>query len=181
MDPDFTPFSPAKELKRSGSEAASWDPEINSSGSEPFQPSLDTDQDSTHHFRGSSFGEELENPYESVTEKGGKRPERRGIAWQERYKTAGFELERALQRNQELIELLAAKEAEVSRLREDLEALRAEVQDSIQVETNTRELVKRLETELVTGTQRPIRTKGKDWKGLEVPISAEKRGKAETD
>lgn len=181
MDHELSHFSPAKELKRSGSEAASWDPDIESSGSEPFQPSIDTDQDSPHHFRGSSFGEDLENPYVSKPEKGKERTGGRELPWQEKYKTAGFELERASQRNQELIELLSAKEAEVARLREDLEALRLEVQDSMQAETSTRELIKKLETELVRGTQRPIRTKGECWKGPKVRTLAKKRAKFQMD
>lgn len=179
MDHELSHFSPAKELKRSGSEAASWDPEIESSGSEPFQPSIDTDQDSPHHFRGSSFGEDLESPYVSVTRK--ERTGGRELPWQEKYKTAGFELERASQRNQELIELLSAKEAEVARLREDLEALRLEVQDSMQAEARTRELIKKLETELVRGTQRPIKTKEECWKEPKVLILAKKRAKLQMD
>ena len=178
LDHDLATFSPAKELKRSGSEVATWDADIESSGSEAFQPSAATYEDSPHHFRGSSFGEELESPYTSTTSHRDFRAETREIAWQERYKTAGFELERASQRNQELIELLAAKEAEVTRLREDLESLRLEGKDYMQAEMRTRELITRLETELVRGTQRPLKTKEEGEIGLKVRILPWKRGKS---
>jgi predicted RNase H-like nuclease (RuvC/YqgF family) len=177
LDHDLAAFSPAKELKRSGSEVATWDPDIESSGSEAFQPSADTYEDSPHHFRGSSFGEELENPYTSTTSQREFQVETREIAWQERYKTAGFELERASQRNQELIELLAAKEAEVARLREDLESLRLEGKDYMQSEIRTRELITRLETELVRGTQRLLKTMEEAEIGLKVLILVGKREK----
>lgn len=177
LDHDLAAFSPAKELKRSGSEVAVLEADIESSGSEAFHPSTDSYEDSPHHFRGSSFGDELENPYISTTSHRDFRPQTREIAWQERYKTAGFELERASQRNQELIELLAAKEAEVTRLREDLESLRLEGKEYMQAEMRTREVITRLESEVVRGTQRLLNTKEEGKIGPKARILVGKRGK----
>lgn len=137
LEGDWVAFSPTKELKKSGSEEGGFRLDSESSASEglPDFPS----PPSSNHFRGSSFGDSLSNPYVSQSLP----------SFPQSSKNAEFELERALQRNQELIELLTAKEGEITRLRDDLEEMKSEIKVSLEREIGVKEVIRRLEKELV--------------------------------
>ena len=205
---DFASFSPAKELKRSESEEAGLSKEQESSGSEQGedwqeQQSLaensqegsdlqdqetgrrgdeDYETPESHHFRGSSFGNESDpedtpgSNFERLVTSYEKSLERQQTLdqqmkdlhqahtaqqdmWESRYKRATLDLERLTQRNEELLELLSAKEAELSRLREDVETLRRDARESRAVESRTKEVIRKLEEELVRSPQGRSKTR----------------------
>lgn len=175
-------FSPEKELRRSESEEAGLSHEssqseglVEDSGAGPaIQPELDEEFEtpsSSHHFRGSSFGNESEtdnypeSSFDRLVTSYEKSLARQASLdhqlenmhkahavqqdmWEGRYKRACLELERSNQRIEELKELVAAKEAENGRLRLDLDELRSEMKEYRHAESRTKEVIGKLEEEL---------------------------------
>lgn len=171
-------FSPAKELRRSESEEAALSPHSSASPNDsqeaPIQPLIDDEFESPegHHFRGASFGNESESDtyqesnfdrlvtsYEQSLARQASLDQQleemhRAHAvqydmWEGRYKRTCIELERSSQRVEELKELLEAKEAENSRLLQDLDTLRTEIKEYRQADTQSKSIIQQLQQELV--------------------------------
>ena len=174
-------FSPEKELRRSESEEAALSHRSSESEGLVEDEAVDPQQaeteeefetpTSSHHFRGSSFGNESETDnfpessfdrlvtsYEKSLvrqasldqqlENMHKAHAAQQDIWEARYKRASLELERSSQRIEELKDLVTAKDAENGRLRLDVDELRSEVKEYRQAESRTQEVVRKLEEEL---------------------------------